>query len=173
MGVIVASANRISIASRRGLFLLCSMCRRCRITSRLQPVHSHGDAAMTCTDTPSFTVVAGSSHIVAMRWINIVTDADFVPADVHAITETITDQETGDAVDRTLDKDEVVLAAPQTSPLIKGGKHLFNVRVVTLATSIEAGKTYDYQLTIVPDDGSGGADTNHVQKSRVVELVGV
>ena len=128
---------------------------------------------MSCTDTPSFTVVSGSAFIVAMRWINLVTGGDFEQADVFSIVETVTDTVTGDSEDTMLDKTEVVFDTLQTHPLVQAGQHRHNVRVLVPADRLAVeGREYRYQLTIVPSGGEGGGATSYTQKSAEIVVAG-
>lgn len=128
---------------------------------------------MTCTDTPSFTVVSGSAFIVAMRWINLVTGDDFKQADVFSIVETVTDTVTGESEDTTLNETEVIFNALQTHPLVQAGQYRHNVRVLVPADRLAVeGREYRYQLTIVPSDGEGGGSTSYTQKSAEIAVTG-
>jgi hypothetical protein len=129
---------------------------------------------MVCGRDSSQDRTVGSAYLVALRWINVVTQADFIQDDVHSITETIEDTETGVVASRTLNKTDVVFDTLQTSPLIRGGHYRHNIRVAVPSTAIVVkGREYRYQLTIVPDDGSGDPDVANTQKTDVRKVRGV
>lgn len=127
---------------------------------------------MANTKNVEYVVPYASAAWFACRVPNIQTQAWMVKADIYSITERIVDTVTGQATENTLSKSSVWFDTLQTSSFIGNSNYQYNVLVPLSAATFPNPRKYTYQLIIVPDNGSGAANTNYTHKTEEITVVG-